>query len=138
MRAITCDGFNFSLNLLVIISLINYRRTRRHVTTPFIISLSVLDLVYAGISLPVLAARFANRESPLSQELCELFPVIFYGTLGASLFTLTMVSLLFRHQNILLMCPPGKIKVNLCVSGVWWMHCFPVAHMFTDCLTPCT
>ena len=97
----------------MIISLINYRRTRRHVTTPFIISLSVLDLVYAGILVPVLAARFGNRESPLSQELCELFPVIFYGTLGASLFTLTMVSLLFRHQNILLICPPGKRK-SLC------------------------
>ena len=97
----------------MIISLINYRRTRRHVTTPFIISLSVLDLVYAGIILPVYAVRFANREFPLSKGLCELFPVIFYGTLGASLFTLTMVSLLFRHQNILLMCPPGKRK-SLC------------------------
>ena len=97
-----CDGFHFSLNLLVIISLINYRRTRRHATTPFIISLSVLDLVYAGIILPILAARFANRESPLSEGLCEFFPVMFYGTMGASLITLTMVSLVFRPCDKLL------------------------------------
>ena len=90
------DAYNFSLNLVVIISLINYRRTRRHVTTPFIISLSVLDLVYAGIILPVYAARFANRESPLSEGLCKFFPVAFYGTMGASLLSLTMVSLLFK------------------------------------------
>ena len=80
----------------MIISLINYRSTRRHATTPFIISLSVLDLVYAGIILPVYAARFANRESPLSEGLCKFFPVVFYGTMGASLLSLTMVSLLFK------------------------------------------
>ena len=90
---VNCEGFNFSLNLLVIISLINYRRTRRHVTTPFIISLSVLDLVYAGLILPVYAARFGNRETPLSEGLCQFFPVAFYGTMGASLLSLTMVSL---------------------------------------------
>ena len=81
------------MNLLVIISLIYYGRTRRHVTTPFIISLSILDLVYAGIILPVYAARFANRESPLGEGFCEFFPVIFYGTMGASLLSLTMVGL---------------------------------------------
>ena len=92
MVAVTVMVFNFSLNLLVIVSLIYYPRTRRHVTTPFIISLSVLDLVYAGIILPVYAARFSNRESPLSEGLCEFFPVIFYGTMGASVLSLTMVS----------------------------------------------
>ena len=92
MVAVTVMVFNFSLNLLVIVSLIYYPRTRRHVTTPFIISLSFYDLVYAGIILPVYAARFSNRESPLSEGLCKFFPVIFYGTMGSSLISLTVVS----------------------------------------------
>merc|ERR1711874_362519 len=44
------------LNLLVIVALIHSRRTRRHPTTPFIISLTVSDLVYSGMILPIMAA----------------------------------------------------------------------------------
>ena len=98
---LTCDGFNVSLNLLVIVSLINYRRTRRHVTTPFIVTLSVLDLVYAGFILPVYAARFANRESPLGDGFCAFFPVIFYCTMGASVLTLTMVGIIVWLRRLI-------------------------------------
>jgi len=81
------------LNVLVIVALMHYRRTRRHVTTPFIISLSISDLVYSGIILPIMAARFANQDSPLGDTMCRVYPLIYYGTMGASLLSLTMVTL---------------------------------------------
>eukprot|EP00092_Neocalanus_flemingeri_P009633 GFUD01010370.1.p1 GENE.GFUD01010370.1~~GFUD01010370.1.p1 ORF type:complete len:420 (-),score=66.22 GFUD01010370.1:529-1788(-) len=81
------------LNVLVIVALMHYRRTRRHVTTPFIISLSFSDLVYSGFILPIMAARFDNQESPLGETWCKVYPLIYYGTMGASLLSLTMVTL---------------------------------------------
>ena len=33
----------------------------RHMTTPFIISLSILDLIYSSFILPIYALRFGNR-----------------------------------------------------------------------------
>jgi len=81
------------LNLLVIVALLYCRRTRRHVTTPFIISLSVSDLVYSAILLPIMAARFHHQETPLDDTWCEIYPLIYYGAMGASLLSLTMVTL---------------------------------------------
>jgi len=81
------------LNLLVIVALMHYRRTRRHVTTPFIISLSISDLVYSGFILPIMAARFHHQETPLGETWCQVYPLIYYGTMGASLLSLTMVTL---------------------------------------------
>ena len=49
------------LNLLVICAMLSYGRVRKHVTTPFIISLSCTDLTYSAIILPVLGARFATQ-----------------------------------------------------------------------------
>ena len=92
--------------------MIIFRRTRRHVTTPFIISLNVLDLIFSAVILPVYAFRFGNRkvltvdhtkrtqtslsrESPLEagSGMCKFFPVLFYGTIGASMLSLTMVTI---------------------------------------------
>jgi len=81
------------LNLLVIVALMHYRRTRRHVTTPFIISLSISDLVYSGFILPIMAARFHHQQTPLGDTWCQVYPLIYYGTMGASLLSLTMVTL---------------------------------------------
>ena len=53
--------FGFGLNLVVIVALLYSKKTRNHVTTPFIVSLSCLDLIYSGYILPIFAVRFGKR-----------------------------------------------------------------------------
>ena len=87
------------------------RRTRRHVTTPFIISLSVLDLIFSAVILPVYAIRFGDRESPFDNEdpMCKFFPVLFYGTMGASVLSLTVVTV---NRAAMLFFPDKVDKVR--------------------------
>jgi len=96
----------FGLNLLVIVSLLLYRRTREHVTTPFIVSLSISDFIYSAFILPIFSIRFATRASPICGTLCKLFPVIFYGNMAASLLSLTMVTL----NRVCMLFFPAKVK----------------------------
>jgi hypothetical protein len=49
------------LNLLTILALLYDRRTRSHVTTPFIISLSASDFIFSSVTLSVLATKFIKR-----------------------------------------------------------------------------
>ena len=49
------------MNLLVIVSLLRYEKTRQNPATPFMISLCLLDLVYSFFILPIFAAKFAIR-----------------------------------------------------------------------------
>jgi len=96
------------LNILVIVALLHYRRTRQHVTTPFIISLSISDLVYSGFILPIMAARFHHQESPLGLTWCRVYPLIYYGAMGASLLSLTMVTL---NRAFMLFLPSKVDKI---------------------------
>jgi len=81
------------LNMLVLVAVLNYPVTRRNATTPFILSITFSDLIYSAVILPIMAMRFHLRESPLSDTMCHLYPVIYYTVQGASLFSLTLVTL---------------------------------------------
>ena len=54
-----------SSNLVVIVALLTYRATRARNTTPFILSISILDLIYSAFILPILALRFGFRSAGL-------------------------------------------------------------------------
>merc|ERR1712080_328440 len=49
--------------------------------------------IYSVVILPIMAMRFYRKESPLSDRLCHMYPVLYYTVQGASLFSLTMVTL---------------------------------------------
>jgi len=81
------------LNMLVLVAVLNYPVTRQHATTPFILSITFSDLIYSAFILPIMAMRFHQKASPLSDTMCYLYPVIYYTVQGASLFSLTLVTL---------------------------------------------
>jgi len=83
------------LNMLVIVAVLNYPITRKHATTPFILSITFSDLIYSAFILPIMAKRFHQKESPLDEDgaMCQLYPVVYYTVQGASLFSLTLVTL---------------------------------------------
>ena len=49
------------LNACAIIALLNFSKTRYHVTTPFIVSLATSDFMFSAITLPILATKFFSR-----------------------------------------------------------------------------
>ena len=51
----------FSFNAITILALLNHRRTRTQITTPFIISLAFSDTLFSCLILPQLSIRFFAR-----------------------------------------------------------------------------
>ena len=47
-----------TFNLITIFSLLNHLPLRKHVTTPFVISLAVSDFMFSTCILPIMAIRF--------------------------------------------------------------------------------
>ncbi len=94
--AVFCSVFGAVLNLVTIIALLNYSRTRYHVTTPFIVSLATSDLVFSSLTLPFLAIKFFARDWVISDEggfFCQVFPVLFYSNSAITLFNLMCVTI---------------------------------------------
>jgi len=96
------------LNLLVLVAILHYSTTRKHVTTPFIVSTTVSDLIYSVVLLPIMAMRFYHQKNPLSDTMCQIYPVLYYTTQGASLFSLTMVTL---NRAVMLFFPTKADKI---------------------------
>ena len=55
--AILFSILGFVFNIVIITSLLFYRRVRQQVTTPFILSVNFADLIYSIFVLPMLATR---------------------------------------------------------------------------------
>jgi len=99
------------LNLVVIVSLLNYPRTRRNTSTPYMISLCLLDLVYSFFILPIFSAKFAMRNNSVPIKFCKFFPVVFYGIIGATIINIAVVAI----KNAIRMWSPDlaeKILTN--------------------------
>lgn len=106
----TCSPFvNYfsyvSGNLVTVIALLKYTRLRRHATTAFVISLSISDLIFSAVNLPLTASRYLNEAWVLGETLCKIFPLFFYGNVAVSL--LSMVAITINRLVIL-------IKINNC------------------------
>lgn len=50
-----------TFNLVTILALLNHLPLRKHVTTPFVISLAVSDFMFSSCILPIMATRFYSR-----------------------------------------------------------------------------
>ncbi|XP_012282147.2 fatty acyl-CoA hydrolase precursor, medium chain [Orussus abietinus] len=79
-------------NLITVLALLRYARLRRHATTAFVISLSVSDLIFAGVNLPLTASRYLNEAWVLGETLCRIFPVFFYGNVAVSLLSMVAIT----------------------------------------------
>ena len=85
-------------NSLLICGLLASPRIRGLVTTPFILSVLVSDLLFSLLLLPTQAARFLSRDwsralGPEEGPLCQAYPLLLYTVQGATVLSLTCVSL---------------------------------------------
>ncbi|XP_066582083.1 protein trapped in endoderm-1-like isoform X2 [Prorops nasuta] len=80
-------------NLITVIALLKYARLRRHATTAFVVSLSVSDLIFSAVNLPLTASRYWNQAWILGDTLCQIFPLFFYGNVAVSLLSMVAITL---------------------------------------------
>lgn len=86
-------NLNFSGNLVTVIALLKYTRLRRHATTAFVISLSISDLIFSAVNLPLTASRYLNEAWVLGETLCRIFPLFFYGNVAVSLLSMVAITI---------------------------------------------
>ncbi|XP_008178143.1 G-protein coupled receptor moody [Acyrthosiphon pisum] len=79
-------------NLITIIALFRCKKVR-NATAVFIINLSVSDLSFCCFNLPLAASTFWYRSWIHGQLLCRLFPLVRYGLLAVSLFTILAITI---------------------------------------------
>ncbi|XP_034940177.1 protein trapped in endoderm-1 [Chelonus insularis] len=80
-------------NAVTVIALLKYTRLRRHATTAFVISLSVSDLIFSAVNLPLTASRYLNEAWVLGETLCQVFPFFFYGNVAVSLLSMVAITI---------------------------------------------
>ncbi|XP_011868593.1 PREDICTED: protein trapped in endoderm-1 [Vollenhovia emeryi] len=80
-------------NLITVIALLKYTRLRRHATTAFVISLSISDLIFSAVNLPLTASRYLNEAWVLGETLCKIFPLFFYGNVAVSLLSMVAITI---------------------------------------------
>ncbi|XP_011307025.1 protein trapped in endoderm-1 [Fopius arisanus] len=80
-------------NLVTVIALLKFARLRRNATTAFVISLSISDLIFAAVNLPLTASRYLHEAWILGDTLCQIFPVFFYGNVAVSLLSMVAITL---------------------------------------------
>ncbi|XP_023336859.1 protein trapped in endoderm-1 isoform X2 [Eurytemora carolleeae] len=119
------------LNLLFILALLFHRRTRAHLTTPFMLS----DFWNSLFNLPIMAVRFISRDwmGFLGFGICEIYPLSFYGTMGASLLSLTIITvnrafiLFFPNKvdrifsNIIVVCNHNIPTSSILILLLCWL-----------------
>lgn len=100
VSAIFVFVFGIIGNLLTITALLKYHKLRKHPTTAFVLSLSISDLFFCAVNMPLTAIRFHNQQWTLGDDLCKVFPVFFYGNVAVSV--LSMVGLTINRYTLIL------------------------------------
>ncbi|XP_076619287.1 trapped in endoderm 1 [Colletes latitarsis] len=80
-------------NLVTVIALLKYTRLRRHATTAFVISLSISDLIFSAVNMPLTASRYLHEAWVLGETLCKIFPLFFYGNVAVSLLSMVAITI---------------------------------------------
>ncbi|XP_058795352.1 protein trapped in endoderm-1-like [Phymastichus coffea] len=80
-------------NLVTVIALLRFTRLRRHATTAFVISLSVSDLIFCAVNMPLTASRYLHERWILGDALCQVFPLFFYGNVAVSLLSMVAITI---------------------------------------------
>lgn len=105
----------FDLNMLQV----------RNATAVFIINLSVSDLSFCCFNLPLAASTFWHRSWKHGQLLCRLFPLVRYGLLAVSLFTILAITI---NRYIMIGHPSLYPKyVKICIW--FFFFCFLISEI---------
>ncbi|XP_053607010.1 protein trapped in endoderm-1 isoform X2 [Plodia interpunctella] len=80
-------------NLITTIALLMHPKLRTHVTTMFVLSLCVSDLVFCSINLPLTAHRYIHQQWGLGERLCQMFAFVFYGNEAVSLLSMVAITI---------------------------------------------
>ncbi|CAH2981513.1 unnamed protein product [Chilo suppressalis] len=80
-------------NLITTIALLMHPKLRGHVTTMFVLSLCVSDLLFCGINLPLTASRFIHQRWTLGETMCQMFAFVFYGNEAVSLLSMVAITI---------------------------------------------
>ncbi|CAG4953101.1 unnamed protein product [Colias eurytheme] len=79
-------------NLITIIALARYEKVR-NATAIFIMNLSCSDLLFCCFNLPLAISTFLNRSWVHGIIFCKLYPMMRYGLVAASLFTVLAITI---------------------------------------------
>ena len=114
-------------NGLLMLSLLLAPRIRALSTTPFIISLCTTNLLFSIYSLPILAAKFLNREEQGKEEeaMCQSWPIILF-TLVLSTALIFVVITVHRAGCLFFGEKVEQIfsnKINIVLVLVCWIIC---------------
>ena len=111
----------------LMLSLFLTPRIRALSTTPFIISLCTSDLLFSIYSLPILAAKFLNREEQGKEEevMCQSWPIILF-TLVLSTALIFVLSSVHRAGCLFFRVKVEQIfsnQINIVLVLVCWIIC---------------
>ncbi|XP_055911253.1 G-protein coupled receptor moody [Eupeodes corollae] len=123
-------------NLITILSLSKCNKAR-NATAICIINLSFSDLLFCCFNLPLAASTFLQKSWNHGIVLCQLFPLMRYGLLAVSLFTVLLITInryimighpriyqrVYRNRNLAIMIAATWIVAFLILiptyRGVW-------------------
>ncbi|XP_066974459.1 G-protein coupled receptor moody [Macrobrachium rosenbergii] len=101
-------------NLITIIALIKSKKLR-NATAVFIVNLTFSDLLFGVFNLPLAASLFGHRAWVHTSFLCLLFPILRYGLLAVSVFTVLAITInryvMIAHQRIY-----GKMYTKISIA----------------------
>ncbi|XP_076060210.1 uncharacterized protein LOC143036571 [Oratosquilla oratoria] len=79
-------------NLVTIIALLKCKKVH-NATAVFILNLTASDLLFGVVNLPLAASLFRHRAWVHTHALCVLFPLLRYGLLAVSLFSVLAIAI---------------------------------------------
>ena len=97
----------------------------RNATAVFIINLSLSDLLFCCFNLPLAASTFWYRAWTHGDLLCRLYPLLRYGLLAVSLFTVLAITI-----NRYVMIGHPRIYPRLVSKYIIWSAC--VTRMYAE------
>ncbi|XP_068618394.1 protein trapped in endoderm-1 isoform X2 [Battus philenor] len=80
-------------NFITTVALLMHPKLRGHVTTMFVLSLCVSDLLFCSINLPLTASRYIKQKWTLGARLCQMFAFVFYGNEAVSLLSMVAITI---------------------------------------------
>ncbi|XP_037082967.1 G-protein coupled receptor moody-like [Pollicipes pollicipes] len=108
-------------NVITIAALSRYKKGH-NATAIFIINLSVTDLLLCCFNLPLAASLFIHQAWVHGQALCVLFPVLRYGLIAVSLFTILAITInryvIIGHPDVYNRMYQPKI-LALMITAIW-------------------
>ncbi|XP_017785467.1 PREDICTED: protein trapped in endoderm-1 [Nicrophorus vespilloides] len=109
-------------NLITILALTRCPKLRTHPTTYFVLSLCISDFIFCLINMPITATRYIQEEWTLGEDLCKLFPVLFYGNVTLSVLNMVAITI---NRYVLISCNQyysrlySKISIYAQLAFIW-------------------